>query len=269
MSALAEAYEERRVCAPEELPKLAPEPQAAPLDIDPGLEIVLELEDDTDGDEPNEEAEGIPVLELDGDGVSGFELEDDTPPAPAPEAAAEDEAEDDACRPASDEAITEEQAKALLLAKLLGRTLEPGHPGEELAPEDVVNLAGEAVSRLVRQIERTFDHHINTLGGDAIQKIFFSGDICTNAYFLDVLTRQLHIPCSLLDPLGVLGAGPMRRAYPTPRPSVWPTTSSAGWPCARPGTRPTCSRPTRSRTRPTRSVARATSSTQYSWRWSW
>ena len=211
VSALAEAYEERRVCAVEEAPPQAPEPRPAPLDIDPGLEIVLELEDDGAEATPQEDAEGIPVLELESDGPSGFELEDDSlSVSTPPEAKAEPEAEDafaDACRPGAEEPITEEQAKAMLLAKLLGRPLEPGHPGEELSPEDIVNLAGAAISRLVRQIERTFDYHINTMGGDAIQKIFFSGDICTNAHFLDVLSRQLRIPCSLLDPLGVLGRG--------------------------------------------------------------
>ena len=218
VSALAEAYEERRVCAADETPQIPePQPGPAPMDIDAGLEIVLELDDDVAEAEaepaPQEDAEGIPVLEIEGDGSSGFELEVDSLPEPTPpeaEAEPEPKVEDefaDACRPVGDEPITEEQAKAVLLAKLLGRQLEPGHPGGELSPEDVVNLAGTAVSRLVRQIERTFDHHINTLGGDSIQKIFFSGDICTNAYFLDVLSRQLHIPCSLLDPLGVLGRG--------------------------------------------------------------
>lgn len=217
VSALAEAYEDRIVCeakaaeaamAAEALEASAP-PKAAPLEIEADLDIVLDLEEDDTAEESE------PVLELDGGG-SPFELEietaaDDTPePLEAPEPAdtaepAESPDAESACRPPMSAAMTDEQAHDVLRAKLLGHPLEDGHPGSELSAKEVVELAGSAMSRLVRQIERTFDHHTNTQGGDAIQRIFFSGDLCTNAHFMDELSRLLELPCSLLDPLGVLG----------------------------------------------------------------
>ncbi|WP_461208241.1 hypothetical protein [Desulfocurvus sp. DL9XJH121] len=200
VSALAEAYGDRvaRQAAAPARPAEIKTPGAAE-------EPMFELEADEAQAEPMFELEADapaaePVFELELDGSAEepvFELEQEAAPVEEPRPA-----------PAAAEPMDEDRAKEVLLARLLGHPLEGEGPGSELDAEEVVHLAGAAVSRLVRQIERTFDHHINTLGGDPVRRIFFSGDICTNTHFLEVLTSELGVPCSLLDPLGLLGTKP-------------------------------------------------------------
>lgn len=218
VAAMAEAYAD---CAAK-MAALKPAPRApAALELD---EFVLELgPEDGEIDPAAANGEGEPVFELEADAPEAaplFELETDAAPAPEPAFELEtDGAEAAAPQPKPAEApssptMTEEQAKTVLLAKLLDRPLDASLPGAELTAEEVVTLSGAAVERLVRQIERTFDHFINSQGGDSIQRIFFSGDICTNRHFLDVLTTELGVPCSLLDPLGVLAGAPAAPSVP-------------------------------------------------------
>lgn len=94
-----------------------------------------------------------------------------------------------------------EQARAVLVGKLLGGSIPPGTPGEELAEADVVELVLPAAERLVRQIERTFEYHSTTMGNEPVEQIFFSGTICTNKLILQYMYSQLGIESLILDPL--------------------------------------------------------------------
>ncbi|BBD08516.1 hypothetical protein [Desulfovibrio ferrophilus] len=205
VSELADAYN-RRLTTP-------PEPEAAaPAEIEAPSPIELEIEID---ETPATAEAPEPVFELE----YQFEIDaaDTTSPAPT-ESEAAPSAEPEpapAATPKQPSApIDEEQAHALLLGILLNREIPAGTPGADLSAEALIDLAGPAMSRLVRQIERTFGHHMNSLNGAPVQKIFFSGDLCTNRHFLDVLSAQLGIECVLLDPLGTLGTKPGAPSVP-------------------------------------------------------
>lgn len=94
-----------------------------------------------------------------------------------------------------------EQAKQVLVGKLLGGPLRKGSSGSELGETEVVEMILPAAERLVRQIERTFEYHSTTMGNDPVEQIFFSGTICTNKLILQYMYSQLGIESLVLDPL--------------------------------------------------------------------
>lgn len=94
-----------------------------------------------------------------------------------------------------------EQAKQVLVGKLLGGELAPSSPGSELDESQVVEMVLPAAERLVRQIERTFEFHSTTMGNEPVEQIYFSGAICTNKMILQYMYSQLGIESLILDPL--------------------------------------------------------------------
>lgn len=97
--------------------------------------------------------------------------------------------------------IDVDQAKRVLYHKLLGRPLGQDRAGADLSDAEVFDLALPAVERLVRQMERSFDHYVEVQGNDRIERLFFSGDICTNPRLMDYVDTQLGLESQLLDPL--------------------------------------------------------------------
>lgn len=192
---LADAYN-RQAEAPAAVEPPVPE---APAEIDEPRPFELEVELDHEHAVPE-------TVELEYD----FNIESDgeAAAAPEPQPAPQPEPEPTPETPPQPATLDEEQAHALLLGKLLGKPIPEDIPGRDLDTARIIELAEVAVSRLVRQIERTFEHHMSSLGGSPVQKIFFSGDLCTNHQFLDALSGQLGLDCLLLDPLGELGARP-------------------------------------------------------------
>lgn len=92
-------------------------------------------------------------------------------------------------------------AKRVLKHRLLGQDMRPGESGAELSEEEVLRMIRPAAERLVRQVERTFEYHTTTMGNERVEKIFFSGEICTNQMLLEFIHSQLGIEYHLLDPL--------------------------------------------------------------------
>lgn len=216
VSSLVAEFADACNSTPSPLARKRPGPAAskqAPAPAEQADEPLVELviEDGAPAGETRQQAtpEDAPVVEI---GDIAFELEeDDDGPEPEPVAPAEPEArpDPDALAEADDApTLTEDQARVLMLGKLLGKTIPEDVPGAHLDAKEVVQLARGAIDRLVRQIERTFEHFMNTMGGQSVHKIFFSGDICTNRHFLDVLSSQLGVECALLDPLGKLAERP-------------------------------------------------------------
>jgi len=199
------------------------EPPAAELEAD-----LPELVFDASGEEPappsaddqppaeaEVQAVDIPAifeLELDTDQVEAAQPAPAPAPAPAPTPAAQSRPAPDNSRfelevepapPAGfvPQPIELDQARRLLYHKLLGRSLGKDRTGADLTEAEVFDMIGPAAERLVRQVERTFDHFVEVLGNDRIERLFFSGDICTNARLLDYVETQLGVPGLLLDPL--------------------------------------------------------------------
>ncbi|AGW12015.1 type IV pilus biogenesis protein PilM [Megalodesulfovibrio gigas] len=124
-------------------------------------------------------------ISMPGDSVINLQLDDDMMLAPS----------------APPRALTVEQAKGVLRAKLLGQAMPPHEAGAEISEQDVLRMIRPAVERLVRQVERTFEYHTTTMGKERVEKIFFSGEICTNQLLIDFIQSQLGIANALLDPL--------------------------------------------------------------------
>lgn len=136
-----------------------------------------------------------PLLELDLDkpgsemSAPAFELESrDEQTQPAPESLKKTE-------------LTDAEAKGIILSRLLGEPLNDNAPGAELTRDDVMELIRPALERLVRQIERTFNHYVNTEGGDPVERIFLSGQIAASTPVKDYLSIQIGLDCGFFDPL--------------------------------------------------------------------
>lgn len=174
--ALAEGYNERLRLRAEAAARPAPPAPSGPLAPESAMELDLDLEILPEQDRPA----GTPTLEL--------ELEP-APAMPLPEPAAP---------PARMDAET---ARQVLSARLLGGEPDPALPGAELDEAEVVELAGSAVHRLGRQLDRTFHHFSELHGGAVVEHMLFSGVVSSSQALLDALARDLGIPAELLDPL--------------------------------------------------------------------
>jgi len=70
--------------------------------------------------------------------------------------------------------------------------------GFQLKEEEIYEIIIPAVERLIRQIERTFEHYIVTLGNNIIDKIFVSGGI-TYKPLIDYISNQLGFAVDIID----------------------------------------------------------------------
>jgi len=73
--------------------------------------------------------------------------------------------------------------------------------GFQLKEEEIFEMIIPAVERLIRQIERTFEHYIITLENERIDKIFISGGINTYKPLIDYIGDQLGLAGDIIDPL--------------------------------------------------------------------
>ena len=211
--ALHEAAEEPAVEVPAEAP--APdEDQEIEFELDfESLEEIADVQADGDedadqepGDEATPPAAASDIVPADGD---DFVIEEADPQADGDdfvieEAAPQADAEPDGqAVPQAEEpsSLDFDQAKRLLYHKLLGRPLGRDDTGSELDAEEVFAMIRPAVERLVRQLERTFEHAANELGSESVEMVFFSGDICTNDMLIDFIRSQVGLSASLLDPM--------------------------------------------------------------------
>lgn len=65
----------------------------------------------------------------------------------------------------------------------------------------VMEMVRPAVERLVRQMERTFEHYVSIPGNEPVGKIYVSGVVTSCKVILDYIGRQLGIEKEVLDPL--------------------------------------------------------------------
>jgi len=73
--------------------------------------------------------------------------------------------------------------------------------GCELAKEEIFAMIQPALERLVRQVERTFEHFSTTSAGERISRMYVSGAMNVSPPFLDYIKSQLGVACEILDPL--------------------------------------------------------------------
>ena len=86
--------------------------------------------------------------------------------------------------------------------------LQANDAGFSLPQEDVFEMIRPALERLVRQVERTFEHYAVTMPGDRISRIFVSGAMNVYQPIVDYVGSQLGITSEVLDPLNELDPAP-------------------------------------------------------------
>jgi type IV pilus assembly protein PilM len=67
--------------------------------------------------------------------------------------------------------------------------------------DDVFEMIRPALERLVRQVERTFEHYAATMPGDRISRMFVSGALNIYQPIIDYMGLQLGVTSEALDPL--------------------------------------------------------------------
>jgi type IV pilus assembly protein PilM len=86
--------------------------------------------------------------------------------------------------------------------------LKEGDAGFSLAKEEVFGMIEPALDRLVRQVERTFEHFASTSDNVKIGKIFVTGAMNIYPPIIDYVGNQLGIASEVLDPLSEMDSIP-------------------------------------------------------------
>ena len=73
-------------------------------------------------------------------------------------------------------------------------------PGYKLSESEIYEMIYPAVDRLVRQVERTFQHFSSTFHGESVGKIYISGKMDLSAGLADYIASQLGVPGEAINP---------------------------------------------------------------------
>ena len=96
-------------------------------------------------------------------------------------------------------ALTIEQSRKIIQSLGPGSPpLDETDPGFDLRKEEVFEMIRPALERLVRQVERTFEHYIAE-GSESVTKIFVSGILNIGQPFVKFIEDQLGINSAVLD----------------------------------------------------------------------
>ena len=96
-----------------------------------------------------------------------------------------------------------EQARKVLMSLTPNAPpLTEEDPGFELTEKEVFETILPAVDRLIRQVERTFEHHTLTYGAAVVAKIYISCVLEAYRPIIDYIGDQLGIERDIIDPLG-------------------------------------------------------------------
>lgn len=108
---------------------------------------------------------------------------------------------DDPLRPGGTVDLDDLRLKQLFYNFLSGKTRQNGTlEPVGLKSDRVFEMIKPALERLVRQIERTFEHYELKFTNEAISKLFLSGMISENKQIAAYFRHQLELPVSVLDP---------------------------------------------------------------------
>jgi len=97
--------------------------------------------------------------------------------------------------------INAEEARRILFSLTPdGPALTKDDPGFKLPEEEIYEMTYPAVERLVRQIERTFQHFSSTFHGETVSKIFISGKMDLSGHLAEYIAEQLGIQGQAINP---------------------------------------------------------------------
>jgi hypothetical protein len=71
---------------------------------------------------------------------------------------------------------------------------------EKLSHNQIFQVVLPAMERLVRQIERTFEHYALNFNREGIKRIFISGQVIANANLINYFEKQLEMPVVPMNP---------------------------------------------------------------------
>lgn len=79
-------------------------------------------------------------------------------------------------------------------------SLSEDDPGFSLKEEDIFSMILTALERIVRQIERSFEHYSLTLGNDSVSKLYIGGEINHLKKLVGFVQEQMGLPIDIIDP---------------------------------------------------------------------
>ena len=99
-------------------------------------------------------------------------------------------------------AINVEQARNVLFSLSPdSEALAVGDVGYSLTEEEKFRIILPALERLVRQVERTFEHYNNNIGKDSVSRIYVTSAMNIYPPLISYVGEQLGIESDILDPL--------------------------------------------------------------------
>ncbi len=108
----------------------------------------------------------------------------------------------------------EEACRILYSMNADTRPLDQQGPGTDLSEEEVFAIIQPAMERLLRQIERTFEHYASISPDTPVQKIYIAGRIDTYQHLVKHIGSQLGLPCATIDPFAPSPAVRKGAAHP-------------------------------------------------------
>ena len=70
----------------------------------------------------------------------------------------------------------------------------------QIPPASIFRMLQPAIERLIRQVERTFEHYTQIFRGEGVRQVFLSGQICANPMVVQYIGSQLELPIEVLNP---------------------------------------------------------------------
>lgn len=105
----------------------------------------------------------------------------------------------------ADRSATIDPASQKLFFDFIASTQDLAAPSAVLqghSPLQVFQMLLPAMERLIRQIERTFEHYSLNFHHEGIRQIFLSGPITASKLVVDHIGNQLDLPITVMDPFG-------------------------------------------------------------------
>jgi Tfp pilus assembly PilM family ATPase len=101
-----------------------------------------------------------------------------------------------------DASIHGEEARKILLEYLSGpHATDQESSSGQLADESIFELIQPAVTRLVRQVERTFEYYATTLGNERVGRLYLTGVVDIWHRLSHYVGSQLGVETDIMDPL--------------------------------------------------------------------
>ena len=83
---------------------------------------------------------------------------------------------------------------------ITGSKTDPSDRSDKPDSTQIFQMILPAMERLVRQVERTFEHYALNFNSEGVRKIFISGIVTANPMIVDYIGKQLDLPIAAMNP---------------------------------------------------------------------